>query len=136
MNWRHRQPQELDFELLGLLVSCGSLGAAILWLKLALPRPVCLFHIVTHHACLTCGATRCLDALSSGQFTTAFYWNPLFFLILIGVAFFDLYALVVLIFNLPRLYFKPESKAVLVKIRWLILIILLCNWIYLWQAGI
>ena len=57
MNWRRRKPTEIDHELLWLSISSAAFLGAVLWLRLGLPRPVCLFHEVTHHACLTCGAT-------------------------------------------------------------------------------
>jgi len=135
MNWRRRQPHELDHELLWLVISCVSLGGAILWFKLALPRPVCLFHSITHHPCLTCGATRCLIAFCNGSFTTSFYWNPLVFFALIGIILFDLYALIVLLFNLPRIDLCA-SKAITRKIRVFALLALATNWIYLWKTGI
>ena len=136
MTWRHRQPHELDHELLWLLISCAILPCAVLWLKLGLPWPICLFHAVTHHPCLACGATRCFMALSHGDFNAAFWWNPLVFFAYLGIALFDAYALVVLLFNLPRFYFKPMSKLAAGRIRILVLLALATNWIYLWRAGI
>ena len=136
MNWRHREPSEIDHELLWLSISCLSFFGAALWLKLGLPRPVCLFHEITGHACLTCGATRCLLALCSGHFAVAFWWNPLVFWAFIGILLFDLYALAVLLFNLPRLRFERMPSSAALGIRLAAALGAVANWIYLWRAGI
>jgi len=136
MNWRRRQPSEIDHELLWLSISVLSFLGAVLWLKLGLPRPVCLFREMTHHACLTCGATRCLQALGSGHFAAAFGWNPLVFCALIGILLFDLYALTVLLFNLPRLHFEKMSRAAAGRVRVLAVVAIAANWIYLLRSGI
>ena len=136
MNWKRRQPSEIDHELLWLAISSLSFFGALIWLKIGLPWPSCLFHEVTRHACLTCGATRCLLALCSGHLSAAFWWNPLVFCALIGIFLFDLYALIVLIFNLPRLRFDPLQGAIARTIRIAAALALGANWIYLLHAGI
>ena len=136
MNWRRRHPAEIDHELLWLAVSSVSFLGAVLWLKLGLPQPVCLFHEFTGHACLTCGATRCLLALCGGHFTEAFWWNPLVFFGLLGLALFNLYALTVLFFNLPRLRFENVPPATASGIRVLAGFAAAANWLYLLRAGI
>lgn len=136
MNWRRRHPAEIDHELLWLAISSLSFIGAVLWLKLGLPWPDCLFHEVTHHACLTCGATRCLLALCHGHGVAAFWWNPLVFCALIGIFLFDLYALTVLLFNLPRLRFEQVPGAIAGRIRILAVLAAGANWIYLLHAGI
>jgi len=136
MNWRRRHPFEIDHELLWLAISSVSFFWAVFWLKLGLPRPVCLFHEVTHRACLTCGATRCLLALCGGHFAAAFWWNPLVFCGVIGIVLFDLYALAVLLFNLPRLRFEKMSPAAAARIRIFTVLAAAANWLYLLHAGI
>jgi len=136
MNWRHKQPGEIDYELLWLAVSSVSFLGAVVWLKLGLPCPVCPFHEITHHACLTCGATRCLLALCGGHFSTAFGWNPLVFCAFMGITLFNLYALTVLLFHLPRLHFGNTPPATAAGIRIVALLAAVVNWVYLLRAGI
>ena len=136
MNWRRRQPNELDHELLWLAISSVSFLGAVVWLKLGLPWPVCLFHEFTHHACLTCGATRCLLALLGGHFAAAFCWNPLVFCAFVGIVLFNLYALTVLLFNLPRLHFGNVPPATATGIRIFAVLAAVANWFYLLRAGI
>ena len=136
MNWRQKQPTELDHELLWLAISGISFLGAVVWLKLALPWPGCLFHDVTRHACLTCGATRSLLAFCGGHWAAAFWWNPMVFCAGIGIALFDLYALIVLLFNLPRLRFGKVPPATAAAIRIGAVLAVAANWIYLLRAGI
>ena len=136
MTWRRRQPFEIDHELLWLAISSAAFLCAVFWLKLGFPRPVCLFHELTRHACLTCGATRCFLALCEGHFASAFHWNPLVFFALFGILLFDLYALVVLLFNLPRLRFDQVTPATAAGIRLAAVVAAVANWIYLLRAGI
>ena len=136
MNWRHKSDSEIDHELLWLAVSLAAFSSALLWLKFDLPRPVCLFHELTHHACLTCGGTRCLIALMSGHPTEAFLWNPLVFCGFMGIFVFDLYALAVLLFNLPRLRFEHLPPGAVKKIRITVVLAAAANWIYLLWAGV
>ena len=68
----------------GVLVA-GAAVAAI-WLHLDLPTPVCLFREWTGIPCPTCGATRMVAALLSGDVAGAALLNPMLFLALAGVA--------------------------------------------------
>jgi len=65
--------------------SSGGLALAATWLALKLPWPICLFHALTGHPCLTCGATRSAVAFFHAQFFAAFQWNPLAFVFLLCV---------------------------------------------------
>ena len=136
MTWRRLQTSEIDHELLWLSISSVSFLCAVLWLKLGFPRPVCLFHELTSHACLTCGATRCLLALCAGHLAIAFHWNPLVFFALLGILLFDLYALAVLLFNLPRLRVDHVPPATAAGIRLAAVTAAVANWIYLLRSGI
>src|SRR5205814_9823120 len=90
-------PGETNHELLWLTVSSGGLALAATWLALKLPWPICLFHALTGHPCLTCGATRSAVALFHAHFFVAFHWNPLAFLFFCGLSIFKFYALSVIV---------------------------------------
>src|SRR5437660_10337463 len=85
-------PDEIDYELIWLNVSLGSLGIAAAWFALGLPWPHCIFLALTGHPCLTCGATRCAIAFFHADFLSAWRWNPLVFVFLSGLSIFDAYA--------------------------------------------
>ncbi len=103
MTWRRLRPGETDHEALWLGVTLGSLVVAWCWLRLGLPQPQCVFHLVTGCACPTCGATRCVRFALGGNFPAALAINPLFFATLGAMALYDLYAATVLALRLPRL---------------------------------
>src|SRR5207237_9447504 len=96
-------PDETNHELLWLSVSSGGLALAATWLALKLPWPICSFHALTGHPCLTCGATRSAVAFFHGQFLAALQWNPLAFLFYCALSIFNVYALAVIIMHAPRL---------------------------------
>lgn len=43
----------------------------------------CLFHLITHLYCPGCGATRMVIALLKLNFTQAFFYNPLLFILIL-----------------------------------------------------
>src|SRR6476659_11367445 len=94
--WRKIPPAAFNQELVWLVVSvAAALGGAI-WLRLGFPTLRCPFLAVTGYPCLTCGATRCGIAFFQGNFSMAWFWNPLALVALCGVAVFDVYAIIVL----------------------------------------
>src|SRR5205807_9561337 len=86
-------PGETNHELLWLSVSLGGLALAAKCLALKLPWPICLFHSLTGHPCLTRGATRSAVAFFHAHFFVALQWNPLGFLLYCALSIFILYAL-------------------------------------------
>src|SRR5450755_2735147 len=122
---------ETDHELIWLSVSTGSLACAAGWLALGLPWPICIFHELTGLPCLTCGATRCTIAFLHGNFSVAWMWNPLAFLALGGVVLFDLYALIVLVFRMPRLRIVALTQRAKNFARLTAVVTLALNWIFL-----
>src|SRR5947208_11878340 len=86
-------PGETNHELLWLSVSSGGLALAAGWLALKLPWPICLFHALTGHPCLTCGATRSAEAFFHSQLFAAFQWNPLDVLVYCAFLLFNFYVL-------------------------------------------
>jgi Protein of unknown function (DUF2752) len=129
--WRQLAKYETNHEILWLNVSVGSLTVASIWLALGLPWPTCVFHELTGLPCLTCGATRCTIAFLHGDFAMAWTWNPLALLALSGVALFDLYALIVLVFRAPRLRIVAFTRRAKNFARLMAVAALALNWIFL-----
>jgi hypothetical protein len=130
-SWAEARPRQPNHELIWLIVSVGSLGAASAWFISGLPWPRCLFHDLTGLPCLTCGATRATVEFLHGRWWAALKWNPLVFTILCAVTLFNAYAIAVLTMRAPRLrlrQFRSSEKkgAVVVLITAVAL-----NWIYL-----
>jgi hypothetical protein len=127
-------PNEPDHELVFLCASLAVFGAASSWFLMGLPWPICLFHAVTGHPCLTCGATRSAIALFHGDFVNAWKWNPLALVAYVTMSIFDLYALGVVIVQARRLRFvmSAREKSFL---RFAMLALLLANWSYLLVAN-
>jgi len=124
-------PEEVDYELIWLSTSLGSLALASVWFALRLPWPHCLFLTITGHPCMTCGATRCAIAFFHFDFWNAWRWNPLVFLILSGLSIFDVYAFAVLVTRSRRLRVTQLSPIEKQFFRSFAIILLISNWIYL-----
>jgi len=128
---RQLEPGELDYELIWLSVSLGSLAFAAVWLALHLPWPHCLFLTLTGHPCLTCGATRSTIAFFYLDFWSAWKWNPLVFGALSGLSIFDAYAAAALILRAPRFRLSQFSGTEKHFIRVAAILLLIANWAYL-----
>lgn len=127
-------PRELDHELVFLCASLGGFGAAAAWFLLKLPWPICLFHAVTGHPCLTCGATRAAIALLRGQFSAAWKWNPLAFGVYLTMSIFNAYALIAIVTRAKRFRFIFSSSEESL-LRFAAVALLITNWIYLLFAN-
>ena len=129
---RRRVPANgIDHELIWLLVSvtAGAIGLVAFWLGLNWPR--CPFLAITGFPCLTCGATRATIAFLHGNFSLAWWWNPLAFLALCGVVAFDLYAIVVLLSRSARIRIVDWTRVEKNFVRIAVVSMLAVNWIYL-----
>ena len=129
--WRKVAFRETDHELLWLSVSLSSLAAAAAWFALRLPWPQCVFHALTGHPCVTCGATRSVLQFFHGHFLNALQWNPLVFVVLCGVSIFDAYAAIVLLMRAPRLRITHVTAREKNIVRVLSVTLLGLNWIWL-----
>jgi hypothetical protein len=69
-----------------VLVAGAALAAA--WLRLGLPIPACAFREWTGIPCPTCGTTRLVASVLSGDLPGAFVRNPLVFCALAAAALF------------------------------------------------
>jgi Protein of unknown function (DUF2752) len=128
-------PLEADHELIWLTVSSGGLALAATWLTLKLPWPICLFHAVTGHPCLTCGATRSAISFVHAHFLAAFQWNPLAFLFYCALTLFNIYAFAVIITRSPRLRVIQVTLSERKFVRDSAIALLVLNWIYLLLAN-
>src|SRR6266513_3863280 len=124
-------PGETNHELLWLSVSSGGLALAAAWFALKLPWPICLFHALTCHPCLTCGATRSAVAFFHSHFLTAFQWNPLAFLFYCALSLFNVYALAVIVMHWPLLRILRLTASEKKFIRGSIIALFALNWVYL-----
>ena len=129
--WRRIPPDEFNHELIWLVVSLAAAVGGAIWLRLGFPTLRCPFLAVTGYPCLTCGATRCAIAFFHADFFAAWLWNPLALVALCGVAFFDAYALVVLITRGPRLRLVDWTRTGKNAVRIALIALIAVNWIYL-----
>jgi hypothetical protein len=60
-----------SFAALGAAAALG--GAALVWVKLNLPTPPCVFHLLTGYPCVGCGSTRMVIQLSLFSSLTLFW---------------------------------------------------------------
>jgi hypothetical protein len=134
--WRHLRPNEVDHELLWLAVSVTGGVGAWTWLKLGLPLPQCVFHMLTGHPCPACGATRCVRFLFAGNFGAALRINPLVFFGFGAMVFYDLYAATVLALRLPRFRPSRPPPGVGRAIRFAVIAMIAINWTWLVWSGV
>lgn len=128
-------PGETDHELVWLTISSSGLALAATWLGLGLPWPICPFHEITGHPCLTCGATRSAIAFFHAQFLAAFEWNPLAFVCYCGLSLFNLYAFSVIVTGWPRLRIAQITASETKLVRASFVALLAVNWSYLLLAN-
>ena len=129
--WRRITPGEFNHELVWLAVSVAAALGGTIWLGLGLPMPRCPFLEITGYPCLTCGATRCSIAFLHGNFGVAWLWNPLAFVMVCGVALYDLYAAIVLLAGLPRLRSIDWTRTERNVARIGFIALIAVNWVYL-----
>jgi len=91
--------------------------------------PACAFKKATGIACLTCGATRSVAALSNLQMAESFVFNPLAMLFLVAIIAFSFLVGFGLLIN-RRLELKLTSKESWM-VRCFVIGAVIANWIYL-----
>jgi hypothetical protein len=118
-----------------IFLAIGVLGAAavaVLHLD-RLPILICLFRASTGIPCLTCGATRAMASLATGDVAGAFSMNPLA----------TAGALALVPWGLADLVLLPRGRALAVEVapsaawaaRGLAVVAVLTNWGYLIATG-
>ena len=126
--WRPLIPGERDAELLwGTILGLTGL-TAVTWLWIGLPTPLCPFHVITGLPCPTCGLTRGLHCLLRGDPTSAFLFNPLGIIALLGMMLYLVYAVIVVLAKLPRLRIETLTPRVARIIRISITLLIIINW--------
>lgn len=133
--------ERLESERAGLVVGAwigGALvaGAALaaLWLRLGLPIPSCLFREWTGIPCPSCGSTRMVEALLSGDVSGALACNPLVFAGLAALGVWAVASTARVLFRLPvwRITFEPRER---LRLRILAIAALVASWSYLIWRG-
>ena len=128
-------PGETNHELIWLSVSSAGLAVAATWLALKLPWPICSFHALTGHPCVTCGATRSAIAFFHAHFLAALQWNPLAFLFYCTLSLFNVYAFAVVVMRAPRLRIIQITPRERKFVRGFVLVLLALNWGYMLIAN-
>ena len=98
-----------------------------------MPPTVCMFHSVTGVPCLSCGASRAVEAFFGGDFIGMFYYNPLIVLFCGALFFFSLFKLVEYIFKF-ELKIRVSEKYSLIA-RTLVITLIAANWLFLIVTG-
>jgi hypothetical protein len=131
MRWRHLRSDELDHERIWLFVTLGTAFLGWLWLHSGVPTPKCTWHEMTGWPCPGCGSTRSVRHLLDGDWSGAMAMNPLFFLTLVLIVLYDLYAAIVLVFRLPRLRLEHLPEWVGWTVRLGFAAVFIGNWAWL-----
>ena len=131
-----KESPELDAELVW-----GGVGLFVLLVARLVPGPLidwykCPWHAHTGIPCLTCGMTRSYRHLVRLDFAEAFTISPLGAVLAILTVAFVLYALVVVLFRLPRPRLRVESRAARWAFRLGVPLAFLLNWFYLLYHGV
>lgn len=114
----------------GLVVLSFAAQLAVRW---NFPLPQCLFRKLTGLPCLSCGCTRSLTAWSQLDVATAFYFNPLFFLLCLGL-FAWLVVSMVEHFSGQRLMVAARARLRRWPVWRVVIALVLANWVYLCLA--
>ena len=119
--------------VLGLLAAGAALSAA--WLRFGLPLPHCTLKEWTGLPCATCGTTRMVQAIFSGDVATAFALNPFVFCSLALTTMWGSLSATSLALGLPlpTLHLGPRFRS------WFVVALVaavIANWIYLFARGI
>jgi uncharacterized protein DUF2752 len=120
--------------LLGAVV-LGSIGLVGLGLHLGLPTPSCALKNWTGLPCATCGTTRLLRAVASGDLLGALSLNPLVFCALAAVTTWSALSIMRLVVDVPawRLVLEPADRGRLVLGLAAAVVL---NWLYLLWRGV
>ncbi|MEO6847541.1 MAG: DUF2752 domain-containing protein [Chthoniobacterales bacterium] len=127
---RRPAPDENDVELIFLAAVLG--GAMVLFIGMHLPflMPHCAFRTVTGIPCLTCGSTHSLQALLQRNWLMAIRWNPLCVLTIAAIIMGAIYAVITLVFRLPRIRIINMNAREILLMRLVVVILIAIDWVY------
>jgi hypothetical protein len=100
---------------------------------------VCVFKNATGIPCPSCGATRSMIALISGDLISAILWNPIGLLLLGGLVIFPVWLLhdLALKKNSFHVFYARVEKTIRQKqVAWPLIILLLLNWCWNIYKGV
>ena len=137
MTWQLRRlaAGEIDHELLwgSVFLSAAFVGGLLLAVA-GLPGLGCPFKALTGWPCVTCGATRMVDAFVHGRLEAGVRLNPLLAAIAIGGVPLVMYAWTAILLRTPRirLSVSPAAATALRTAAWLAIA---ANWVFLIADG-
>lgn len=136
MQTRQKRASWHDTEMLTAAGILATAAGALLASRLpTVWTPRCLFKAWTGYPCLTCGAYRCITALSDGRVGRAFRVQPLLTALTLASGIWVLYAVSGTVSGLPRVRVQPTRRE-----AWLLAGVgaatILANWAYLITHGV
>jgi len=120
---------ENDWELITFAIGTFAGVLGFVWVGLDLFIPGCGFLALTGLPCLTCGGTRAVQAILSGDLVTAAGWNPGLTGGLLLLAGFYVYCIAVVCAGRKRVRILPGAIAGW-TVRTGVVAIIVANWIY------
>ena len=133
---RELQPGDVDHELLWTAV--GGLVAGTGWAALRAHGPLvlarCVFKAVTGLPCLTCGATRALEAIAAGRLLGALWLNPVVTALAFGWTAYAAYGLGAMIGAWPRAAVRLDAREC-TAVRAIAAAAMLTGWAFLVAEG-
>lgn len=100
---------------------------------------VCVFKKVTHIPCPSCGATRSMKAILTGDFVAGITWNPLGYFLLLALIispWWLLYDMVMRKDSFHRLYARLEQVFLKPMVMWPFVVLMAMNWIWNIYKGV
>ncbi|MEO8205444.1 MAG: DUF2752 domain-containing protein [Chthoniobacterales bacterium] len=128
--FKRLRSSEIDFELIGAEVFITSILLMLFWFKMALPIPQCWLRAATGIPCATCGASHAMQRLLQMDWKAAMLWNPLFVTVMFLAAVLSVYAVIVVVFRLPRIRITQINVRTAWTLRILLVAVFVGNWIY------
>lgn len=100
---------------------------------------VCIFKKATTLPCPSCGATRSMKAILTGDFKAGFIWNPLGYLLLTALLVLPwwlVYDIATRRDSFHRLYARMEQVMMRPMVMWIFVALMALNWIWNIQKGV